>query len=579
MGYTYTSIDGQRVEASTVAPNFQAMAAEFRRVFGMSLHVRSGTRTWDEQYRLWDGYRRGLPGYSLALHPDNPLAHHVETNPNGSRALDLYDSGSDPGVTRVGTQRNNWIRDNCPRWGFTLSGLTFSPQEGWHIHYTGTIGGGGAPAGGANWPARERYGEDWVKAAQNKLNRLGFNVGEEDGKDGPNTQRGTRELQAVGGLEQDGIFGPQTNELADLILAGRNASSKTVAEVQAVVGAAQDNEWGPLTSLATYKWQKANGLVPDAVFGPASEAKAFPAPEQPQVELGRNATSRPTVEVQRKLIELNFLAAGEDDGDYGLKTTAAVKAFQTANWVDADGVYGNTSDGLLFPPAGSLHGADYSFARPGAATLKTRGIEFVGRYLWREKYDDGRTNKGIGRTELDELSAAGIEVFFIYEEDGKELQGGFDAGVRVAKQAESYLHELGLEGRPIYFNVDYDAPADHMPKILEALDGVASVIGRERTGLYAGYGPLTVAFDAGKITWGFQTYAWSGGKWDTRAQLQQWSNGQWNGSIDFTRAMFAEFGQNPVVKPDPEPEPEETVPVPKSKLEEFYNWLKGLLGK
>src|SRR6478736_4551147 len=167
MTYTYTLIDGQRVEASTVAPAFQQMAAEFARVWGLTLHVRSGTRTWQQQYALWDGYRKGLPGYSLALHPDNPLAYHVETNPQGSRALDLYDSGADAGVTKIGTPRNNWIRDNCPRWGFTLSGLTFNPPEGWHIHYTREIGGGDPAGGGGTplgqWPARNRYGEAWVK--------------------------------------------------------------------------------------------------------------------------------------------------------------------------------------------------------------------------------------------------------------------------------------------------------------------------------------------------------------------------------------------------------------------------------
>lgn len=185
--------------------------------------------------------------------------------------------------------------------------------------------------------------------------------------------------------------------------------------------------------------------------------------------------------------------------------------------------------------------------------MAERGIRLVGRYLWRDRYESGATNKGINRGELDALREAGIDVFFIYEEDGKELTGGFDAGVRVAKRAQEFLSALGADvaNKPIYFNVDFDADASLMPAILDALRGVASVIGLDRTGLYSGFDPMKAAFDAGAIKWGFQTYAWSDDEdkpgfqpeWDPRAQLQQWSNGQWGGSIDFTRAMTEEFGQ------------------------------------
>jgi peptidoglycan hydrolase-like protein with peptidoglycan-binding domain len=266
--------------------------------------------------------------------------------------------------------------------------------------------------------------------------------------------------------------------------------------------------------------------------------------------MGYNAIhgTRTTVEIQTFLRAQN-LYTGAIDGRWGPMTDAAVIAYQKSKFIVADGIWGITTDGFAFPPAGSTHGVDYSFSRPDPTMLASRGVKLAGRYLWNEKYLDGRTNKGIGPAELTALTNAGIDVFFIYEEDGKELLGGFDAGVRVAKAAEGHLNKLGLRWFPIYFNVDYDAPSTDMPKILAALDGIASVIGLDRTGLYAGLGPLKAAFDAGKIRWGFQTYAWSGGLWDSRAQLQQWSNGQWGGSVDFTRAMTVEYGQNPVIPP------------------------------
>jgi peptidoglycan hydrolase-like protein with peptidoglycan-binding domain len=562
MAYTYTLIDGQRVEASTVAPAFGRLAEAFRQAWGLTLHVRSGTRTWKQQYDLWYGWTNRLPGFNLALHPDDANALHVETNPYGSRALDVYDSGSDAGASVAGSRRNNWLRDNAPRFGFTMSGLTFNPVEGWHMHYTGTIGGGGSPAGGGSsgFPARDRYGEAWVRVAQDKLNRLGFNAGTVDGYDGPQTQTATKGLQAVLGVDQDGIYGPVTNGGADVILAGGNFTNRPVEAIQAKVGATPDGIWGPLTSLAVYKWQKANGLHPDAQWGPISDAKAAFPPDVDERPVGENRTSRPVKEIQAAV----GMPEADQDGIYGPETTAYVIAWQTNQGIDADGIWGMTSDGLKFPPAGSIHGVDYSFARPDVDMLAKRGVKLAGRYLWQTKYDDGRTNKGIGLEELLALRSRDIGVFFIYERDGKELRGGFAAGVEVARAAEGWLTKLGLAGHPIYFNVDYDAPAEDMPQILAALDGIASVIGLGRVGLYAGFGPLKAAFDAGKIKWGFQTYAWSGGKWDPRAQLQQWSNGQWGGTVDFTRAMTAEYGQNPVAPvplPDPDPEPDPAEPV------------------
>ena len=74
-------------------------------------------------------------------------------------------------------------------------------------------------------------------------------------------------------------------------------------------------------------------------------------------------------------------------------------------------------------------------------------------------------------------------------------------------------------------------------------DGVASVIGRSRTGAYGGYHVIKELFDNGKITWGWQTYAWSNGLWDKRAQLRQVLNGIDGGDVDKDLGVAADFGQ------------------------------------
>lgn len=415
-----------------------------------------------------------------------------------------------------------------------------------------------------------------------------------DGVHGPETDAKIKTWQAGNRLIADGIWGDLSDAVGFPIKVDGDPGIRTFAKLQHRIGAKIDGQDGPDTTrhmqaalgvpvdgqrgpITVSAWQKAVGATVDGVEGPgtwsATQAflntgKPFPKVTAEPVGIpGRNATTRPLSEIQARL---NVPQTGVWDR----ATSDAVGAFQQAQGIEPDRVWGQTSDGLAFPPAGSIHGVDYSFARPSPAMLASRGVKLAGRYLWREKYDDGSTNKGIGRAELDALHVAGIKVFFIYEEDGKELLGGFDAGVRVAKAAEGFRQALGIGAVPIYFNVDYDATAEQMVPTLAALDGIASVIGLERTGLYGGVRPITAAFNAGKITWGFQTYAWSGGVWDRRAQLQQWSNGQWGGTVDFTRAMVSDFGQHPVAIE----EPEETIEVPRSKLQAFYDWLKGLLG-
>lgn len=455
----------------------------------------------------------------------------------------------------------------CDHFEIRVNGTAVDPIAWMRAH-----GVGAAPAGSVSGASA------WTDAEkQTFLVSIGLDTGGIGNGWGAKSIAATKTFQQLVGLTDDGVFGPNTTGVAQVIKAGANLTARPTADIQRVVGAAADGIWGNKTSLALFRWQKANNLTADAKYGPLSDAKAFP-PAPPVVvppstqwpTNGRNATSRPTAEIQR-------LVGVKDDGDYGPATSQAVAAWQAAHWLEADGVWGPTSDGTGFPPAGSTHGIDYSFARPDAATLAQRGVKLAGRYLWAPTYQDGRTNKGISPAELAALNAAGIEVFFIYEEDGKELLGGRAAGVRVASAAEGFLATIGKQGCPVYFNVDYDAPAADLPKILDALDGIASVIGIERVGLYAGYGPLTAAFDAGKIRWGFQTYAWSGGKWDARAQLQQWSNGQWGGSVDFTRAMVAEYGQHPVAVTPPDPEPELTE-IPTSLAKQLWEWLKGKFG-
>ncbi|MQY08086.1 glycoside hydrolase domain-containing protein [Actinomadura macrotermitis] len=189
----------------------------------------------------------------------------------------------------------------------------------------------------------------------------------------------------------------------------------------------------------------------------------------------------------------------------------------------------------------AVFGVDYAWGRPGAAALKRSGVRFACRYL---SHDTG--GKNLTRAEAAELSAAGIWLVVVWESTASRALSGRAGGAADAREAARQAAACGMPAdRPIYFAVDFDATAGQQAAINAYLDGAASVLGRRRVGLYAGLGPVRRAFDAGKITYGWQTYAWSGGRWDGRAQLQQYSNDHTvNGvDVDYDRAVAADYGQ------------------------------------
>ena len=161
--YTYVTIDGEKVE-SQVAADFEKMATAFKSRFNLELLVTSGMRTDARQQELFD------QGRTVAR---PPTSNHNEGNPNGPRALDLRDSGTDRGVTYIGTPRSNWLGAVASRFNFTLAGATFNPPEGWHYEYTKSITGGSSSPAPAPTPAppvshatHNKFGLDDVRGLQ-----------------------------------------------------------------------------------------------------------------------------------------------------------------------------------------------------------------------------------------------------------------------------------------------------------------------------------------------------------------------------------------------------------------------------
>ncbi|QFP94278.1 endolysin [Microbacterium phage AnnaLie] len=138
MAYNYVWIDGHRVEVA-VAYAFRRLKAAFEQAFpGLTLRVRSGVRTRAEQERLYYGWIHRLPGFNLAAPPGK--SNHEESGPIGPRAIDIYDTGGDAGVTTMNTRRDRWMAANAPNYGFSNAGYNFWPREAWHKEFTGKLG-------------------------------------------------------------------------------------------------------------------------------------------------------------------------------------------------------------------------------------------------------------------------------------------------------------------------------------------------------------------------------------------------------------------------------------------------------
>jgi Domain of unknown function (DUF1906) len=203
-------------------------------------------------------------------------------------------------------------------------------------------------------------------------------------------------------------------------------------------------------------------------------------------------------------------------------------------------------------PTAPLKGCDYSTSRPNPTQMKAAGIKFVVRYV-----SPGVNPKNLTKPELTALLGAGFEVAVVFESTEGRMKDGHGAGAWDATVADTELKALGLTGLPCYFAADWDVQPSELAACDAYLDGVASVIGHARTGVYGGLRIVKHALDNAKAAYAWQSYAWSGGVWDTRAQLRQVKNGVSlaGGEVDIDEAHAADFGQWPRPKPPAPPGP------------------------
>lgn len=142
-----------------------------------------------------------------------------------------------------------------------------------------------------------------------------------------------------------------------------------------------------------------------------------------------------------------------------------------------------------------------------AESLKTTGVEYVGRYL-------GDSWKSISIMEANALINAGLKIVSIWETNPtRATYFTKNQGISDGKVASDYAKSIGQsEGSAIYFTVDYDAQLSDMNAILNYFLGARQGLDQSfKVGVYGSYSVLEMLHSQGSADYFWQTTAWSRG--------------------------------------------------------------------
>ncbi len=172
-----------------------------------------------------------------------------------------------------------------------------------------------------------------------------------DGDAGPITQRA---LFAASAKEYDPALGtPGPIELSP----GNNSSAVFDLECRLVAlgyhYAVPDNYYDSLTVASIQSFQRRIGFAATGVADLLTQARLTAASAPRSATTYKYGNSGvPVSQIQQRLNQLGF-ACGVADGRFGSKTSAAVKNFQRANGLYADGIVGSISVARLFAAGGT----------------------------------------------------------------------------------------------------------------------------------------------------------------------------------------------------------------------------------
>jgi hypothetical protein len=140
--------------------------------------------------------------------------------------------------------------------------------------------------------------------------------------------------------------------------------------------------------------------------------------------------------------------------------------------------------------------------------LAAAGVKAVGRYL----AEDGR---GITAAEYQDLQAHGIRVWLVREGAASGMLGGFAQGVSDAQLAQAQIAAAGLPADSlVHAAADWDVQDSQFAACDDYMRGFASVLGVNRTGIYAGLHYMNHVHAAGLAVgfWQASATSWNHGE-------------------------------------------------------------------
>ena len=160
-----------------------------------------------------------------------------------------------------------------------------------------------------------------VRQMQQALISLGYLGGTADGIYGTNTENAVKKFQRASKLTADGLAGTKTLQLL-YQKAGSSSSSTSTASSASSTSASASSTQSSSSATSTSSASSSSSL-----FGGN------------YATLRTGSTGARVTALQSKLISLGYLS-GSADGTYGKMTAAAVKSYQKANGLTADGLAG-----------------------------------------------------------------------------------------------------------------------------------------------------------------------------------------------------------------------------------------------
>ncbi|MBR5289173.1 MAG: peptidoglycan-binding protein [Clostridia bacterium] len=246
-----------------------------------------------------------------------------------------------------------------------------------------------------------------VYALQQRLIELRYLTGVADGVFGEETQIALTAFQKNNGLTADGKAGATT--LRKLAGSAKAATKTTPTPAPSGVVTLREGDTGENvyilqaqlfelgyytgridgryteeTTVAVTRFQLANGLTADGIAGKGTQSKlssgtAIPAGEDGTIEevptetlstLRRGDENKQVLVLQQYLLDLGYLSS-QPDGQFGSGTERAVKLFQEANGLTADGIAGKGTLAILYSGSAVAYGEYFGGSASGGVSAAT----------------------------------------------------------------------------------------------------------------------------------------------------------------------------------------------------------------